>query len=423
MSKPLATYMLDTYKFHWPDQGVEMVLDRFNEDKREGLMAEITVSTSLAGWEGLLHQGRLNLSSTRSRTTLANALDKRVNPEVVDWSGLLEQVCFLALKRWRDGDPLIDLAHVELRDSTHYLLEPFLEDSGVTLLFAKGGVGKSLIALGIAATIALDWPVLGIRAQRTCPVLYLDWEADEQAHAERLRAICAGMGEREIPSGLIHYRRQVASMAESAPALRRLIAEHGIGFVVIDSMGAARGGDPESAETTIKMFGAARSLGVPVLGIDHLSKGALNGGDNSMPFGSVYSYNLSRLAWGVDHIAQREDGDRTSTIVALRNTKSNNGRLHHRLAYEMRFEPGLLAFEETDVRDVPEAITKLSQPEQVLAAIRRNSVAASVADIQEHLQAEGINIPDNQVRALLSRLKERQQVVPVGSRWGIAVRN
>jgi hypothetical protein len=52
----------------WPDLGVEMVFDRFHEDRRSHeLTAEITCWTGSNGTRDQLHRGRLNLGSTRAR--------------------------------------------------------------------------------------------------------------------------------------------------------------------------------------------------------------------------------------------------------------------------------------------------------------------------------------------------------------------
>ena len=55
-------------------------------------------------------------------------------------------------------------------------------------------------------------------------------------------------------------------------------------------------GSPESAEATLELTRAIRTLNVPVLLIDHISKAAIKGEDD-MAFGSVYTEYSSRLAW------------------------------------------------------------------------------------------------------------------------------
>jgi RecA-family ATPase len=78
-----------------------------------------------------------------------------------------------------------------------------------------GGTGKSFFGLALGVTQATGWPVLGELDGEPGPVLYLDWEADEGTHAERLAAITLGADVPEAPA--IYYRRMVASLKESAP--------------------------------------------------------------------------------------------------------------------------------------------------------------------------------------------------------------
>src|SRR5207302_780505 len=78
-------------------------------------------------------------------------------------------------------------------------------------------------------------------------------------------------------------------------------------FVVIDSWGAARVGEAESSDLTIRAFHAARSLAVPWMAIDHLPK---NAHDKSKPFGSVYTHNLAWLTWRAEAVPRDGEGHR-----------------------------------------------------------------------------------------------------------------
>lgn len=403
MRKPETTYLGDTYRFNWGDDGVEIILDRISEDGKQGPKGELSIKMARPGMEGHLHGPvRFNLTASTTRAQLVRQLLERVGD--VDWYGALEQVCVLSIQRWRDGDPVIDLASVPPRESARFLVEPFIEDSGTTIIFADGGTGKSTLALALGATVALGKPILEITPRATCPVLYLDWESDESTHAERLSALVG-----VVPAGLMHYRRQVASLTESAPTLRRRIAELGIGLVIVDSLGAARGGEPESAEVTIKTFNAIRSLSIPALAIDHVAKHSTENRPNK-PFGSAFSYNLARLVWAAEKV--QEEGDEKSTI-ALTNTKSNNGRLHKRRGYRVEFanddDGRVMAITYTlcDIRDMPEFRGKLTQQDQLAAVLRQNNGGPlTPQEIADCLQADGITWAESTIRTVLGRYRD-----------------
>lgn len=321
------TYYGDTYQFQW-DIGIAIEMARFTESSRDGLGCEIAVTSSLPPKPGLLHHARFNLMSTQARKTLATALDARV--EGIDFSGLLEYACWHAIQQWRDGDPIINLWDVPPRATPRMLVDPFIEHGGPTTLYGDGGTGKSLIAMALALTVTAAIPLLGpVPPSVQGPVLYLDWETDEYIHSERLQALSRGYHGTLLPAPM-HYRRQQSSLTESASYIKREVARLGVVLVIADSLGAARGGDADSADLTIRTFNAARAFGCPVLFVDHLPK---NAKDRTKPFGSVFTHNLSRITWFAE-----KGGAGPGLVVGLTNQKANNGPLAPRLGYRVALE-------------------------------------------------------------------------------------
>lgn len=397
--KPELVIEGDVYRFSWPS-GIEAELERFAEHRDE-LTAEITIRSSRPPRQGLLHSARLNLVSTQARRTLAQELAKRDGD--LDWAGMVEQLCFIARERWRRGEPPIDMRFYERKERSRWLLEPFVERGGPTVLFADGGTGKSLLALAMAVSVATGRSVIGRPHGDPCAVLYADFETDADTLDERLGAVLAGAGVDERPP--IFYKRLAASVPEAAATLRREVAEHGVGFVVIDSLGAARGGEPESADFTIRLFNAARSLGVPWLGVDHVTKAA--GNDSTRPFGSTYTHNLARLSWSVD---KSQEEAASSLVVALRNHKRNNGRLLPQRGYRIEFETAederlvSMRFRAAELTEVPELAAKLPLKQRILAELRGGPLKRPVL-------AEALNADPVQLRARIADLKKREFIV------------
>lgn len=416
IERPELTVVGDVYQFAWPQTGVEITLDRLTEAK-DGITAEITASVNLGATPGLLHYARLNLLSTQTRATVAKALSGRL--DTVDWGAALEQVCLMTVSRYRTGEPVIDLREVNLEQANRWRIRPFVEDDAATILFADGGVGKSLFALALGVTQATGRSVLGELIGDPGPVLYLDWEADEVTHAERLAAICAGGG---IYDGLhaVLYRRMVASLKESAPYVRRDIAQHGVKLVIVDSLGAAKGGEPEGADSSIALFSAARSFGTPWIGIDHITKSATSPtSGKGRPYGSTYTHNLARLTWSLE---QADEQTAEGFAVALTNHKRNNGRLLQRQAFRVTLEnvPGTdrllcVQYQAIDVRREASLSNKLPLADRILAALLRG--ARSNQELYEELPEEG----EASIRARVKELRERGKVIQLQDhRWGLA---
>lgn len=416
--KPDTTYLQDVYRFNWPRHGVEIKLERFVEDRRGGLTAEAEIRTSQPPNPGLLTRTRLNLVSSKARKDLSKVLGERL--EGLDWYGLLEQTCFLAMDRYRDGEPVIDLAVVPPRTGSRFLLEPFIEIGNPTVIFAEGGTGKSTFALALALSVVTGEAILGYAlASETGPCLYLDWESDEFTHAARWRALCAGYGIEPVPS--LHYRRQTASLVESAAPIRKGIASIGAKLVIVDSLGMARGAEPESADVTIRLFAAIRSFGVSVLCIDHVAKSKENRDD---PFGSIYTTNAARCLWKMEKSQDEGAGD---FVVALKHRKQNNGILHPRQGYRIAWHnddagrPEKATIHPTDLLKVTKFRTQAPQHIQMRGILDANRRPMTVAEIQDALTADGIELSTAHIRAVLAKYPTFVQLPNTNPmQWGLS---
>jgi len=82
------------------------------------------------------------------------------------------------------------------------LLGPFLPSQGLAMLYAKRGVGKTLVALGIAGAVAQGGTFLKWSAPKPRRVLYIDGEMPAIAMQERLRYIFSETADLKIHENL-----------------------------------------------------------------------------------------------------------------------------------------------------------------------------------------------------------------------------
>lgn len=403
---PNTTFSEDLYVFHWPGVGVECVLERFSETRDGDIRAEMVVNLDHPLHGGRLYSGRLLLSGPNSRRDVQRALEERIPKETVDWGAVLEQVCLLSRERYREGEPTIDLAQVEFLERPRFLLAPFIVRNGISIPYGDGGTAKSLFALRWCVELAQ----LGIAS------LYLDWEDDKETHAERLLAICNGMGV-EVDANLIFYQRRTAPLAASGREIRRFVAEHAVQHVVADSVGMAAG-DPNDHGLMIEAVRAARALGVAATLVHHLPKDAK---DKTKPFGSVYASNEARMTWLFEK-AQEEGVDELA--VVLTNHKHNRGRLHPKRAYRVRFindGDSLIQvdFEDTEVAQIDFFRSKMPQHQLIAEALTANG-ALRPSDIAIVLLADGVAITTNAIGTILRRHEGKLFVRREGGTWGAA---
>jgi putative DNA primase/helicase len=70
-----------------------------------------------------------------------------------------------------------------------YIVEPWLPRQGLTMVYAPRGIGKTLIALGLAYAVSQGLPFLHWKIPKPKGVLYLDGEMPATVMQERLKAI------------------------------------------------------------------------------------------------------------------------------------------------------------------------------------------------------------------------------------------
>lgn len=415
VAEPRVTYLEDEFIYVWDDLDVQITFERFREERGE-LKAD--ASPQSASGLGHLPGEKLNLTSARSIKMYANTLAGHGLLDGDTWFECLTKCCRDASIRYREGEPPVVLADVDWQSRPGYMVEPFITRHGTTIGFGDGGVSKSLHALALLVSVATGAPLIpNTEVHDTGTGLYLDWEADDETHAERLGAICAGAGI-EMPRNIIYMRRS-ASLAESVREVRKVIALNEVKLCVVDSIGAAAGGDPEKADTVIRAFMAMRSLGVPVFALHHVTKDSR---DKTKPFGSVFGPNLARLTWRVDR--DQEEGE-ASVRVRWTNYKSNFGRIEQSRGHGVVFEEdegGSLSsvrfVKATDVR-LPEA-KKTARPDSLQWSITKalKDGARTVHEIAKALQKQ-----DDTIRTQLNRHKE--SFVKVGETdegsalWGV----
>ena len=190
---------------------------------------------------------------------------------------------------------------------------------GPTLFIGAPGVTKSVLSLGIALAVTSgDSRVVRAEPLTTGPVLFMDWELSARMHRHRLAAMCRAYGI-DIPTGMLHYRREHAPVDAGADAIKTFIVKEGIELVVVDSIGKARSSDPNDHAAAIRMFQAIDWFGVPSVLIDHSSREATKNKENR-GMGAVYNDAYIRLGWS---LTAAQSGNITN--VTATNWKNNFG--------------------------------------------------------------------------------------------------
>jgi len=323
-------------------QLVTIEFDYLRADARSGeLKGQVTVTSGAPGSIGLLHRANLNLTSTQGRTAVVRQLATRAKDQGADWNALVEQACYLTIEAHRAGDPAILLKNAVRPPDSGWLLPPFVLGRLPTILFGDGGTAKSYLSLAAAISIHSGQELLSIKPTAQVNVAYLDWEFDAWEHKDRMRRLVGD----DMPA--LVYVPCVGPLRDQVDRLQRVIREHNIGFVVIDSVGMACEGPPEEAQSALGFFDALRSLQVGALCVAHVNRA----GDTDRPFGSTFWHNSARSTW---YAKKQQEAAASTLTVGLFNRKSNTGPLSGPIGFTLAFDDHQTSIERTDVRDVPD---------------------------------------------------------------------
>lgn len=435
LEPPLEDVSIGTRRiYRWPAQDLYVLVDRISESKR-GIDCELTVNTGSGTLFGPIH---FDLMSENKRTGLVRALKDR---KEFNWSAVIQHVAFLVRRSLRDIEQVIDLGRHRIRAEQGWHLEPFLRSKTPTLIYGHGGVGKSILCLAMAVSVATGKAIIpGATVHEQGNVLYLDVESDEDDHAQVLKMLCDGAGV-EVPTDSLFYWRMKPPLIQNIDWLVEKVSELDIKLVVIDSVvGAGMPADPFSPESAMNYKMAHQFLNVSVIGVSHVSAEELRK-KAPRPYGSVYFWDWSRACWLIK--GQQESGS-VINQMSISNEKANRGK-QEPVILDVNFTPEAIRYSRGDKFTSPvaaidawEAVHHLlvrygamhrseiydelvgdadSKSGDALGGHTRESIKKA---IQRRMGKNFVETPDGKVGALIRTQGDASPVSPgtVPSGWG-----
>ncbi len=321
-------------------------------------------------------------SSTSSQFTELNRW-KNIS---ADWPTTLTWVSTYFENNFETGDPFVWLDEVVDPGPLRYLLEPLVQDNEHTLIGAKGGSLKSMTALAICLSLATQRtiiPGLEPRAEKPVRCLYIDYETNGYTHRRRLGSIAQSKGI-VVPPQMIGYKRLTTPLVQMKSELQQLIALKGVGFVVVDSVGRAVGGETVGETDVQSYYNATSAFGVPILSIGHTSKT-----NNETVAGNAQWENQARSMWIFE--AAKEHGS-NSVIVGMHHRKVNEGELLPSLNYAVTFGEGGVSYAQAQDEDVKQ-ITGVDMKTRIRIFLgdRPNSTAKEISEALERSDTQVAN--------------------------------
>lgn len=343
-----------------------------------------------------------------SKEGFARRLDELLPPpsgaQHIDWLQYIEAITFDISARSSAPTPVSDLALASPTQVIPHLIPFLLPEKRPTILYGPGGTGKSMLAVTMAVAVAAGSTFLGWQCEQG-EVLYLDWETEEGDIASRVHRAAQGASLSRVPT--IRYMNMVHPLSQRMTEVARVIAQHEVRLVVIDSVGMAsslqRDG-ADASEGAVRFFRGLRELGVASLLIDHVTGEDMKRSSTPKPYGSVYKYNAARNAF---EIRQREDTVIGTHVAVLIHQKSNLGPKHPDVEIEFAYGPDFVSVRRRGISVGP-------QPEErILDALVGGPI--SHARLTDVLNAEGEPISEVSVRITVRTLVQQGFVSVNGS--------
>lgn len=409
MSQPAVLEIPGGYNFTWTEEQIQIKAQRVREDRYGTVTAELNITTSAPGYSPHIYRTKLNLLSSYAKSSLSKQLQTIY--EAASWDEVLEQVSTYIVERIRKGEPVELLTTDRDIAPPGYLLYPIIPKGQPTVLFGDGGSLKSLMALACLICVQLPWQdnPLSFKPEgnKSIPSLFLDWETSSDEQRWRLKCLEEG---HDLPAVMLSYRRCHVPLADDLEQIQDAIYTSKAQFIVVDSLAAATGGDLNAAEPALRFFSALRKLKVTSLILAHNSKDAQ--GKKKTIYGSAFFGNYAR---SIFELKKTQEVGEAQVVVGMFHRKCNFAKLCHPMAFRVTFDEKSTRIEKESVEGIPEFIDNLSARHKIMIAIKGG--AMTVSDLSAETE-----LSESVLRTRLNELKRKGEVLKMGDKWGLAVK-
>lgn len=413
MDKPTVTEQINGYKFEWlaPHHLVAQVT-RVRTPSDGQVRGELAIFHLNGKAEVvLLVPTQFNFSSEPTRVRYAKQLAEKLDIKI-EWKEIIDYISNEVLHLARCGDEPVEVYPNTDTPPPQRLLGDLVYKGVQNIIFGEKGVSKSTLAYLLGMCVALPWcdnPLELATPKESVKVLVADWETEESIFRYVMSRLQRGM---DIPPCSLNYRRCTLPLVEDIEAIQRHIDQTGAKLLIIDSLGAAAGGERDELKNpgSALMFNAViRKLEITTLIIAQTSKGSEEDGKKKSIYGTTffryYARNIFELCAGED-----EYGD--TQHLGLFHRDCNLGPKMKPMGFRLEFSPnGAIALEREPI-SVAEFAQKLSTSARILEALKDGKMTQK--DLKESLE---VSYPT--IGMALKRLKRQGKVQQMDKEWGL----
>jgi len=388
------------YEFLWKEAKIKIFVKNLRYEKNS-IHGAIRIETWEKNYKPHLHQSNFNFSSITSKNYLMKDLYKY--KDLTDWETIIEQLRVYTAMQFEQGEPVVVLDGNGNMEMPKWILYPVVMEKQLTIMYGEGGIGKSTVALMMAAMMQEESIINSFKLEKKVKsILYLDYETSKEIINWQYRRILKGLG----LSGLkILYRRCCLPLHHDENNIKEIIVENKVEVVIVDSAGIATGIELNEAMGANKLCSILREFGTTNILITHTSKNPNE--KQKTPYGSVYFVNNARNLFEIAKAYDREN----ELLVGIFHRKSNIMKLVEPIGLKLIFKPDII-----EIYEIPIEGTSLEQKvpitTRILRLLEENRGGMYLGGIVDRLGED-----KNTVKMTLSRLRASGKVENIERLW------
>lgn len=387
-----------------PEGTASFLFQDIEQPKGNEVETILTFSFQAPGKVSIPITNRMNIISPNAKKELVTLLRDSFGKDV-KWSLVVSVACQGLIEHLAKKDRSVDLGEIP-DDEPPVLFPPFLVKGGANILFGDGGTGKTFLALRMAVALATDGEFLGYRPTEPCNVLFVDYEDTERTASYRITAICRGLGidPNAVKPSIRYFNPEGTPLYLLVPAIKKLVSQHRIGLILVDSVVSACGNEPEGSAGPQLYFNALKKIGISSLSIAHVPKSETNSTDGQgKAYGSVFWHNLARNTWNLQGEEETAVDDlqvisgKNAKQLGLFHRKSNSGKKSLPIAVRAVYGDRMVSFERGDIGFWEQ---NLPIKNQIIRFVRTKGPS-----MREEIEQHFGQVPKNTIKSALQRLK------------------
>lgn len=385
---------------------------------RDGIVAEFTVFTFRPSYESHITWGLVNIANLQSREQFWRSCERLMplgpDGEKINWERILNHICIKVVMSERTDNAIQLLDLTKSYESPPWLIKDVIYKGEPTVFYGDGSSGKSRLAQAIALSVQTGEIVVPMfEPKERGPVLYWDWESNEERLVSRTMAICAGASVKPTP---VFYKRGVQPLRDCVEDVADFCKQEGIILLVVDTMEMSMGGTKEiggdANDATIRLYSGLRTIGIASLLLDHVPTSELTHNKARRQYGSVYKKNLARNVFEVRPAVDTPGTDTCFHIGVFNTKKNDDGALLPPIGLRVEWDQVKTSYHAENILESDVAL-RLTTSQSIEQVLKQSLVTLTIVEMGEYT-----GIPVNKLKTPVSRLLHKDLLFHTGKKYG-----